>query len=111
MAFFIQVGALEEYGCAACFQDAKYTIWPYFGKSCPLETSIGIRQPPNCAVVQTGTKRRVSAAGAFPGLGIQESSGYHTGQFDPIEALVQKFLRLTVSRRRTGSHCLAYACG
>ena len=75
MALLIQFGALEEYGFAARFQDAKYTVSPYFGKSRPLETSIGIRQHLNSAVAQTGNKRRVSAGGAFPGLGIQENSG------------------------------------
>ena len=82
MALFIQFGALEEYGFAARFQDAKYTVSPYFGKWCPLETSIGIRQSLNCAVVQTGKKRRVSLVVAFPGLGIQENSGYHIGHSD-----------------------------
>ena len=75
MAFFIQFGALEEYGCDGCFQHAKYIVWPLFGKSCPLETSIGIRRPLDCAPAQTGRKHCVSTAGGFPGLGIRENAG------------------------------------
>ena len=37
--------------------------------------------------------------------------GLRFTQFFPPFALVQKFHRLTVSRRRTHCRCFAYACG